>query len=169
MTITKKKKSTKKRTRKSVDSLNKSKIPKVRHELVDADYLDRIKHTHPEAYEYYAKFIDEYVGANIKKSKKTNAPLARHLHRSNALAKSVYDANNRRNNDVLGVTKINGLLWRIGSGDGDFTSVGGFGELGKLNNPGLIEDAMIAIIDQRDYLPENDDDSDDSTDDSNNK
>ena len=155
----------KKPVRQAKDSLNFSKIPKVRREFVDADYLEMLKRDHPEAYEWYAKFIDEYIGANIKKSKKTNAPLARHLHRSNKLAKSVFDANNRRNNDVYGVTKANGLL-------GNVDSYGG--ELGRLNNPENVENAMIAILDQRDYLPSEEDEGqllkkcDSGTNDSNN-
>ncbi len=65
--------------------------------------------------EWYAKFISEYVGANIRKNKKTNRVEKGHVHRKNAHVKAIYDANNRRNNDVHSVTKINGLLSDIHS------------------------------------------------------
>jgi hypothetical protein len=128
------------------DSLNPAKMPRVRREFVDADYLDKLN---IEELEWYSKFTDEYIGANIKKSKKTNRVLTRHLHRTNEQAKSVFDSNNRRNNDVYGVTKINGLLSNI-----DTTK--GWGEMGSMSNPGLVEDALIALLDNRDSLPPED-------------
>ena len=121
-------------------------MPRVRREFVDADYLDKLS---VSELEWYRKFIDEYIGANVKKSKKVNRVLTRHLHRTNEQAKELYDSNNRRNNDVHGVTKINGLL-------SDIDTVKGVGEIGRLHNPELVEDAMIALLDNRDSLPPED-------------
>jgi hypothetical protein len=137
----------KKKTKRSLkDTLNPLKIPRVRREFIDADYLNKLSETELE---WYSKFIDEYVGANIKKSKKVNRVLTRHLHRTNEQAKQIFDMNNRRNNDVYGVTKINGLL-------SDIDTVKGYGEIGRLHNPDLVEDALIAMIDNQDSLPPED-------------
>jgi len=118
-------------------------MPKVRREFVDADYIDKLN---PEEKAWYGKFIEEYVGANVKKNKKTRNIAKGHLHKTKHI-KELYDANNHRNNDVYGVTKINGLLTHYEDMPGD---------LGKLHRPELVEEALIAIIDRKDYLPEDD-------------
>ncbi len=92
-------------------SLYAANMPKVRREFLDYDpeYLKFLKKHHPEEYLYLAQFVDEWVGANIRKSKKTGRVLPGHLHNTAELAKERYDANNRRNNDVLGVARANNL------------------------------------------------------------
>lgn len=126
-----------KKSRRSVlDSLKPSKVPKVRKELIDADYLDKLN---PKQLEWYAKFMDEYVGANIRKNKKTNRVEKGHVHRKNAHVKAIYDANNRRNNDVHSVTKANHLLFDInGSEDGWY-----------IHNAELTERAMHQFIEEK--------------------
>lgn len=136
-----KRKSKKKRSIK--DTLNPQKIPKVRREFIDADYLHLLSE---KDLQYYAKFIDEYVGANIKKNKKKNIAKG-HIHKKNEHAKDIFDSNNRRNNDVYGVTKINGLLTHY---------EGMKHELGRLNKPELVEEALIAMIDNKDSHPPED-------------
>lgn len=117
----------------------------MRKELLDADYLNKLS---DKDLEWYAKFMSEWAGANIKKSKKTNAPLTRHMHRSNKQAKEIFDANNKRNNDVFGVTKANNLLYDIAVEKDGW----------DLTNHNLTEDALIAMIDNKDVMPPDEDD-----------
>lgn len=112
----------------------------MRNELYDADYLDKLN---PEEREWYNKFMSEYVNASVKKDKKTGRVKAGHLHKNKALAKDVYDANNRRNNDVFGVTKVNGLLTYdivnyVKTDDGWY-----------VHNPELTEDELISKLDEK--------------------
>jgi hypothetical protein len=90
-------------------SLNPQYQPRVRKELVDFDYLDKLN---PAEKEYLAQFVDESIGASVRKLK-SGKIAAGQLHNTEALAKECYDANNRRNNDVYSVTKANGLLYDI--------------------------------------------------------
>jgi hypothetical protein len=93
------------------------------------------------------KFNNEYVGASLTRDKKTGRISSHHLHKTNKLAKSVFDANNKRNNDLYGVTKINGLQQSLD----EYTFEGKENLLGtKVNNPELYEDAMIKMIDDKD-------------------
>jgi hypothetical protein len=89
-----------------LESLNPANVPRVRRELLDADYLDTLS---PEDYRWYAQFTDEYVSASVHKDDEGNVKPG-YLHNTKELAKSVYDANNWRNNDVLSVSKANHLL-----------------------------------------------------------
>ena len=84
-------------------STNKVNIPRVRKEFTDADYL---KDLDPEARQWYEKFTGEYYGANLDFKKHTR----KNLHKRKKLRKDCTDRNNRQNNDLFGVTKINGLL-----------------------------------------------------------
>ena len=64
----------KKRLKKNIrtKSLYPEYVPRVRRELLDYDpeYLRFLKRHHPEEYLYLAQFVDEWIGANIRKSKK---------------------------------------------------------------------------------------------------
>lgn len=146
----KKKKKTTKKNKKPVDfglkrkvrlkSLNPANVPRVRQELVDADYLKQLNEAETR---WLAQFTDEYVNAAISKNSRGRVKSG-HLHNTAALAKECYDANNRRNNDVHGVTKANHLLYNI-------DQVGGEDEDGwNINNPSLTEDALIARIEEAD-------------------
>lgn len=137
--VSQKRKSKKKRN--VLDSLKISKTPRVRKELLDYDYLDKLN---PKELEWLAKFTDEYAGGNIKKGKR--GPLTRHLHRSNKLAKECYDANNRRNNDLYGVTKVNSLLSDLNN---YYVK-----EEEKISNGNITEDALISQIDEKNALEE---------------
>jgi hypothetical protein len=129
------------------DSLNPGKAPRVRKELLDADYLDKLSE---EELKWYAQFTDEWTAGAVHKTKAGKVK-AGYLHNTEALAKSVYDANNWRNNDVLGVSKANNLLRPIqmtaGPGDSD-------NEVDNVYNTSMVEQAMVAIIDEQDRLDE---------------
>lgn len=116
-----------------------SDAPRTRKELLDYDYLKKLS---PEELEYLAKFTDEYVGASISKTKSGRVKKG-HLHNTKELAKDCYDRNNRRNNDVLGVTKANFLLSEINN---ELDKNDGF----YITNPELTEDAIIQGIEDND-------------------
>lgn len=122
-------------------SLYPANVPKVRKELLDYDpeFLRKLQKEDPKAYEYLAAFTDEYVGAAISKTKAGKVK-AGYLHNTNELAKDRYDANNRRNNDVLGVTKANNLMTNIES---ELRSNDGW----YITNAELTENAIIEKID----------------------
>ena len=93
-----------------LESLKIQNQPKVRADLIDYDkeFLDDLKKNHPDEYKWLAQFTDEYVGAAIQ-LKKDGTPKSGFVHETAEQAKSCFDANNHRNNDVLGVNKANRL------------------------------------------------------------
>jgi hypothetical protein len=108
---------------------------RTRKELLDADYLHKIGE---QELRYYAQFTDEWAGANIRKRKDGKVKKG-HLHNTKELAKDCYDANNRRNNDVLGVSKANNLLQNL---DNKLDENDGW----LVFNPELTEDSYIEKI-----------------------
>lgn len=120
---------------KSLDPFHQTRIRK---ELLDADYL---KDLNPEDLRYYAQFIDEWAGANVRKTKSGKVRKG-HLHNTKELAKDVYDANNKRNNDVFGVNKANFLLQdlqaKLDESDGWY-----------IHNTELTEDALIQGLENK--------------------
>lgn len=126
-------------------SLYAANMPKVRRELLDYDpeYLKFLKKYHPEEYLYLAQFVDEWIGANVRKSKKTGKVLPGHLHNTKELAKECYDANNKRNNDVLSVARANNLandvISELQRNDGWY-----------INDASLTEIATISEIEKKD-------------------
>ena len=120
---------------------NKVNMPRVRKELIDADYL---KDLTAEEKAWYDKFIGEYYGANLNfKQPRKN------LHKSRKRIKDCTDRNNKQNNDLYGVTKINGLL--------DTEIVYNKTENTEYIHPAnrqtnLTEDTIIALIDNKDLL-----------------
>lgn len=125
-------------------SLYSAYMPKVRKELLDYDteYLNFLKKHHPEEYLFLAQFIDEWVGANIRKSKKDGRVLPGHLHSTKKLAKECYDSNNKRNNDLLGVARANNLAYdvitELNKNDGWY-----------INDANLTEKAIISDIENK--------------------
>lgn len=111
---------------------------KVRRDLLDADYINKLT---PEEKRWYAQFIDEYVGGSIEKTK-TGKVKSGHLHNTKALAKECYDANNRRNVDIMSVTKANRLLSAI---DPELDTRDGW----YITNPQLTEDSVISGLDKQ--------------------
>lgn len=92
------------------DSLRPEKNTKVRREFIDYDYTKELSE---DELAFLAKFNNEYYGAAISKNPETGRVKAGHLHRKKADVKDIYDDNNRRNNDVYGVTRSNHLLYDI--------------------------------------------------------
>ncbi len=130
------------------DSLNPAKAPKVRKELLDADYLDKLS---PEDLKWYAQFTDEWTAGAVHKTKQGKVK-AGYLHNTPELAKTVYDANNKRNNDVLGVSKANNLLRHI---DMQPTSSDDSGnEVDDIYDTSIVEQSIVAIIDEQKRLNE---------------
>lgn len=96
--------------------------PRVRREYIDYDYTKQLP---DEAKDFLDKFTSEYYGASISKYETKNGKKRvkkGHLHKTISKAKEAYDNNNRRNNDVYGVTKINGLLSTI-DGQPDYIGI----------------------------------------------
>lgn len=127
------------------DSLNPAKAPRVRKELLDADYLDKLS---PEEYKWYAQFTDEWSAGAVHKTKSGKVKSG-YLHNTKELAKSVYDNNNRRNNDVLGVSKANNLLRHI---DMTTTEEDDLSEVSNIHNPELTEMAVISQIEYKNKI-----------------
>lgn len=92
--------------RKKLADLDPLYMPRVRREFADQDYVNELS---DEEREWLSKFNSEYYGAAITKTKQGTVK-KKHLHTKTEHAKEIYDNNNRRNNDLYGVTRINGLL-----------------------------------------------------------
>lgn len=114
----------------------------MRREFIDYDYTQELKQQDSEALEWLAKFNAEYYGAAIKKNDAGRVAKG-HLHRTNAQAKEIFDDNNRRNNDVLGVSRVNIGLTEI---NGQLSANDGW----YITNCQLTEDATIANIETKD-------------------
>ena len=123
-----------------MDSLKPSHQPKVRQELLDADYLKILDNNDLR---YYAQFTDEWAGANVKKDIRGHVKRGQ-LHKTKELAKDCYDRNNKRNNDVFSVTKANYILQDI---DEALQNKDGW----YINNSELTEDSVIHNIDRTDH------------------
>lgn len=142
-----------KRKKQKRNPLSKNQTPKVRHEFIDysEEDLRRIKRQDIDAYNYLVQFIDEREGANITKVTYKDGRRkvkAGHIHSTNALAKDVYDQNNARNNDVYGVSKINGLLqygFLYGEHEDHFEKV-------LSRQPSMYEDAILSSIEKKDNV-----------------
>lgn len=130
----------KKRLKKKVrlEALKASHNPRVRAELLDYDYIAKLN---PEDKRWLAQFTDEYVAASIQKDSKGKVR-AGHVHTKPEHVKECYDSNNRRNNDVYGVSRANGLTYdidqQLGQSDGWY-----------ITNPNYTEDSLITELDQR--------------------
>jgi flagellar motor protein MotB len=121
-------------------SLNPGYATRVRKELLDADYL---KDLNDEELKWYAQFTDEWTAGAISKGK-TGIVKPGHIHRTNKQAKELYDANNKRNNDVFGVTKANFLMTelntKVGVEDSEIESR-------QITNVNLTEQAVVTQLD----------------------
>lgn len=125
-------------------SLDRNHNTRVRWELLDADYLNKLS---IEELNYYAQFIDEYVGAAISKNR-NGTPRKGHLHKTAELAKSCYDANNRRNNDLFSVSKaLNRMTSLDITASENSQDDSTFIEKHTLTDTNLTEKAIIAQID----------------------
>lgn len=89
----------------------------------------------------YKRAKTEMKGGGYTPIKSEGKPKKGHIHKTKAQAKSIFDANNNRNNDLLGVTKINGLL------EGDIHDLANKKDIWIESNPQSTEDAIIELID----------------------
>lgn len=78
---------------------------KVRQEVIDYDYLDKLN---PEEAAWLNKFTEEYVGANLDLDKPRS-----NLHKSKRMRKDCTDRNNSRNRCQYGLNKVGGRLDNI--------------------------------------------------------
>jgi len=98
----------KKKTKRSstkYPALNKSLNLKIRSELIDFDYVDKLSE---EEKAWLNKFSEEYTNASFKKNKDGSFS-RKNLHKG-SLRNDCYNRNNWRNNDVYGVSKANDML-----------------------------------------------------------
>lgn len=89
-----------KRNRAKYNGLDKSVNLKIRHELLDFDYLDKLS---VKDKTFLSKFMREWASADFSGPGKS-------LNRSKKSRKVIYDANNARNRDAFAITKSNGML-----------------------------------------------------------
>lgn len=127
------------------EALNPGKAPRTRREILDygetpegRQWLKDLKLNHPDEYNYLLQFTDEWAGASIEKTSSGRVKRG-HLHKTYDLAKDCMDRNNRRNNDVLGVTRANNLAFDI---QAELSKQDGW----YITNVKLQEDALIHEI-----------------------
>lgn len=113
-----------KRSRIKYPGLDKSVHPKVRQDLIDHDYIDKLS---PSEKKWLSDFNEEYLGGNFKHG-------GRVKHKTKKEKRDCYNRNNARNRDAMSITKINSML-----------------EYGvkktSLNNLALTEENLVNIID----------------------
>lgn len=114
----------------------------MRAEVIDYDYIKTLS---PELQEYMAKFTGEFYGASFEIKKDKSRPYKSSVHTDMKQVKKARDANNRRNNDVYGSNRANGLLFDVQNSvetkDGWYITNG---ELQEMN--------VIAQIDNKEHL-----------------
>jgi hypothetical protein len=122
--------------------LDKSVNLKIRHELIDFDYLHKLSEKDKL---WLSTFMREYVSADFRH-------LGKKLNKGKKVVKAIYDANNARNRDSFSVTKSNGMLKGMNGSDlGREDNKNTGKELGMssskttLANP--TEDALIEVLD----------------------
>lgn len=153
------------------DATKKYFNPKTRQELWDADYLDKLNPEERAWYmkfmsesvnasltlqkdpliEEYAKVNNvlyktakiEMKGGGYTPIKSEGRPTKGHLHTKQSHAKEIFDSNNKRNNDVLGVTKVNGLL------EGDIYGIALKSDVWHKTDPRATEEALNWAIDYK--------------------
>lgn len=156
---------------KQPDATKKYFNPRTRQELWDADYLDKLSPEDRAWYmkfmsesvnaslslvkdpmiEKYAKVNKvayrtariEMKGGGYEPIKTEGCPKKGHLHTKKSHAKEIYDANNNRNNDLLGVTRINGLL------EGDIHGIATKTDIWHETDPNTTEETLNWLIDYK--------------------
>lgn len=113
--------------------IKKNKNLKIRQELIDADYLDKLS---PEDKAWYNKFIIESVSADFRHQKP--------LHNTKKLRKACEDANNHRNNDSYSITKSNNMLKTVDNKTSPLL------DLNRSTNFHETEEVLNRIIDEKD-------------------
>lgn len=116
--------------------LKKSLNLKVRQELIDYDYIDKLT---DEEKDWLNRFSEEYNGAKFKKTK-TGKFSSKNLHKGE-MRKDCYNRNNWRNNDVYSVEKAKNMLK-------DNKTMVSHLEEESFKTPSEIEDVLIEEIDK---------------------
>jgi hypothetical protein len=168
--VSKKKESGRKKL-KNVNPTKKFFNPRVRGELWDVDYLDQLGPEELEYYNKFMNewananvkkvkdpLIEEYsiinqigykrakkemIGGGYKPIKKEGKPTKGHIHRKKEHVQQIFDDNNKRNNDVFGVTKINNLL------EYDLAGLAMRKDVWHETDPQATENALIEAIDYK--------------------
>jgi hypothetical protein len=125
-----------KKTRRSQSkypALDPTFMPKVRREYLDMDYISSLSEDEKA---WLNKFIEEELNASFKNTRKD-------FNRTKAQKKAIYHKNNARNRCLYGIAKVTGNLKEIVIYDKDI----------KITNPDLVEDALIAAIDDKAKKP----------------
>lgn len=141
-----------KRKRTKFAGLDKSVNLKIRHELLDFDYLNKLNDKEKE---FLSNFMREWASADF------NHP-GKRINKSKKSVKAIYDANNARNRDAFAVTKSNGML--KGMSGADLGKEDNNRRNSASKNPGMsgskstvmneVEDTLITVLD---YLNEEND------------
>jgi hypothetical protein len=99
------KKSTKptRRSRVQYPGLVKNVNTKVRQELIDHDYIDKLNDKEKE---FLSNFNEEYLGANFQHRGKQ-------LHKSKKRKRDCYNRNNARNRDIYSISNVTGNLTNL--------------------------------------------------------
>jgi DNA phosphorothioation-dependent restriction protein DptG len=94
------------RSKAKYPALNKKLNIKVRQELIDYDYLEKLS---DDDKKWLNKFTEEYVNASFKKTEGGNYS-SKNLHRKKVQRKDCYDRNNKRNVDIFSIKKSSDML-----------------------------------------------------------
>ena len=131
-----------KRDRSKYPGLDKSVNLKIRHELLDFDYLHLLSEKEKI---WLSHFMREFASADFNHPGKI-------LNKSKKHRKSIYDANNARNRDSFSVTKSNGMLKGFNGKDlGKESNQSSRKELAMSGSRSTVmnetEDTMLAVLD----------------------
>lgn len=153
---------TNKRKRSKFPALNKNLNLKIRHEFTDYDYVDKLS---PKEKEFLNSFTEEYYNANFKHEGKRvhKKKLATRIIKTtkkekiyDVYEKDSYDRNNKRNNDVQGINKMNSTLKEFDPKNKEL-------HIGKRSTVvNETEDALIEVLDEDTLLTNKLEDFDDS-------
>lgn len=111
----------------------------MRAEVIDQDYIRTLT---PDLKDYINKFNGEYYGASIDVKADKSRPYKSALHTDMKQVKKARDANNKRNNDVYGSNRANGLLFDVQNAIE--TKEGWY-----ITNPDLQDMYMTSVMDNR--------------------
>ena len=115
--------------------INKKKNLKIRQELIELDYVNKLS---KEEKAWLNKFNLEYVSADFRHDKP--------LHKTAKQRKSCEDANNARNRDSYSITKSNNMLKGITKDNSVIL------DKNKSTNLRETEEVLIKIIDKKNQI-----------------
>lgn len=96
-----------KRSKTKHPALKKNKNTKVRQELIDYDYLDKLS---PEEKDWLNKFTEEYVCGSFIKNNNGTYSKKKNLHKTKEQRNDSWTRNNKRNNDTYSVCKVMNMM-----------------------------------------------------------